>query len=110
MTEARLKTGLWARALMRLVQGQGHGAMLLKKGDEDAGALLIVLTDRQNQLVVLRVAALGQGWERLPMDDASALDAYLERQKRYDPDLWILEITVHDVAEPIETILPGRMA
>jgi len=108
VTEARLKTGLWARALMRLVQSQGHGAMMLKRGDEDAGALLIVLTDKENRLAVLRVAGLGQGWERHCMSDPLALDAYLERQKRYDPDLWVLEFTLGSIDEPIEHILPDR--
>ncbi len=95
---------------MRLAQSQGHDAMMLKRGDEDAGALLIVLMDRKNRLVVLRVAALGQGWERHPMSDPETLDAYLERQKRYDPDLWVLEFTLDDVDQPIERILPDRVA
>lgn len=108
MTEARLKSGLWARGLMRLIETQGGSAMMLKRGDNDAGAVLIVLTDRTGSCAVLRDSALGAGWERVAMETPEALDTYLERQKRYDPDLWILEFTLDDVAAPVETLLPGR--
>lgn len=108
MTELRLKTGFWTRGLMRLAQSEGHDAMRLRKGDEDAGAVLVVLCDRQGQLALLREGAMNAGWERVAFDSQQALDAYLERQTRYDPDLWILEITLDDIARPMETILPGR--
>ncbi|WP_336946360.1 DUF1491 family protein [Asaia sp. BMEF1] len=108
MTEARLKSGLWARGLMRLIETQGGSAMMLKRGDDDAGAVLIVLTDRTGACAVLRDSALGSGWERIAMDTPEALDTYLERQRRYDPDLWILEFTLEDVTAPIESVLPGR--
>ncbi|GBR06136.1 DUF1491 family protein [Asaia siamensis] len=108
MTEARLKSGLWARGLMRLIETQGGSAMMLKRGDDDAGAVLIVLTDRTGSSAVLRDSALGAGWERIPMETPEALDTYLERQKRYDPDLWLLEFTLDDIATPVETFLPGR--
>lgn len=108
MTEARLKSGLWVRGLMRLAQNQGYDAMRLRKGDEDAGAVLVVLRDRQNFLAVLRETAVEAGWERVAFDGQEALDTYLERQTRYDPDLWILEITLNDIASPMEKILPPR--
>lgn len=82
--------------------------MLIRKGDEDAGALLIVLLDRTGRQAVLREAALGAGWDRIAMDSEEALGAYLDRQKRYDPDLWILEFTMDRIDDPIERDLPGR--
>ncbi|RUT27471.1 DUF1491 domain-containing protein [Asaia sp. W19] len=108
MSENRLKAGFWAKGLMRMVQSQGHDAMLLKRGDEDAGAVLIILTDRNRHCAVLREAALGEGWERIAMESDEALETYLERQKRYDPDLWILEFTLDDARASIETQLPNR--
>jgi len=108
VTEARLKSGLWVRGLMRLAETKGHSAMRLRRGDEDAGAVLIVLTDREGRLALLREAALGAGWERIAPEDTQALDTYIERQTRYDPDLWVLELTLEDVTSPIEAELPGR--
>jgi len=108
MTEARLKSGLWVRGLMRLAQNQGYDAMRLRKGDEDAGAVLLVLRDRQDALAVLRETAVDAGWERMTFEGQEALDTYLERQIRYDPDLWILEITLDDLATPVEKTFPPR--
>ncbi|WP_025885259.1 DUF1491 family protein [Asaia prunellae] len=108
MTEARLKSGLWARGLMRLIETQGGSAMMIKRGDDDAGAVLVILVDRMARCAVLRDAAFGAGWERITMESHEALDTYLERQKRYDPDLWILEFTLDDITAPVESILPGR--
>lgn len=108
MTENRLKSGFWARGLMRLVETQGGSAMMLKRGDDDAGAAVIVLADRSDRQAILRESALGEGWDRILMESPDALETYLDRQKRYDPDLWILEFTLDDIETPIEKILPNR--
>jgi len=103
---ARLKTGLWVRAVLRRISSDGTSAMVLKKGDEDAGAVLIVLTDRSGGTGVLRED--GSGWTRVDASDAASVDAYLERQKQYDPDLWIIELEMRDVSQPIERTLGSR--
>lgn len=103
---ARLKTGLWVRAVLRRISSDGTSAMVLKKGDEDAGAVLIVLTDRNGGLGVLRED--GSDWVRVDATDAESVNAYLERQKTYDPDLWIIELEMRDVAQPVERTLGSR--
>lgn len=108
MTEPRLKTGLWARSILRTVALSGCSAMVLRKGDEDAGAVLIVLMDRQRKAAVLRESTTEGQWDRVLMPDAQSLDDYLRRQQRYDPDLWILELEVESVETPLETTLTSR--
>ncbi|GBR43629.1 MULTISPECIES: DUF1491 family protein [Gluconobacter] len=103
---ARLKTGLWVRAVLRRISSDGTSAMVLKKGDEDAGAVLIVLTDRSGGLGVLRED--GSDWARVDAHDPASVDAYLERQKKYDPDLWIIELEMRDVSQPVERTLGSR--
>lgn len=103
---ARLKTGLWVRAVLRRISSDGTSAMVLKKGDEDAGAVLIVLADRSGGTGVLRED--GTSWARVDATDAASVDAYLERQKKYDPDLWIIELEMRDVSQPIERTLGSR--
>ncbi|KXV00756.1 hypothetical protein AD929_09155 [Gluconobacter potus] len=103
---ARLKTGLWVRAVLRRISSDGTSAMVLKKGDEDAGAVLIVLADRSGGTGVLRED--GNGWARVDATDPAGVDAYLERQKKYDPDLWIIELEMRDVSQPIERTLGSR--
>lgn len=94
----RLKTGLWVRALLRRFSQECTDAVLLKKGDEDAGSVLVVLATTQGDYAVLREQA-GQTkyWQRhdFKTNSPSYADvlAYLERQKHYDPDLWIIELT-----------------
>ncbi|GAJ28434.1 DUF1491 family protein [Acidomonas methanolica] len=111
---ARLKAGLWVRALLRQTAMQGHSAMVLRRGDEDAGAVIVVLIDRAGGLAVLREqAAFGEdeaGWTRVEVADQAALDAYLDRQRRYDPDLWVIELEVPAVSDPVEGTLGTRGA
>ena len=104
---ARLKTGLWVRAVIRRISSDGTSAMILKKGDEDAGAVLIVLRDRENNIAVLREN--GSDWVRADVQK-SGLEEYLERQRRYDPDLWLIELEVRTVETPLERTLGSRRA
>jgi len=99
---ARLKSGLWVKALLRRAGQDGGSAMLLRRGDEDAGTVLVVLVDRAGRHAVLREAgmqeAAGSPWHRVEIADPAALQEYLDRQIRYDSDLWIIEIEVADLA------------
>ncbi|AFW00458.1 hypothetical protein Gbth_015_077 [Gluconobacter thailandicus F149-1 = NBRC 100600] len=104
---ARLKTGLWVRAVIRRISSDGTSAMVLKKGDEDAGAVLIVLRDREDNIAILREN--GSDWVRADVQKAG-LDEYLERQRRYDPDLWLIELEVRNVETPLERTLGSRRA
>jgi len=107
---ARLKTGLWIRALIRRHDGE---SMVLHKGDEDAGAVLIQLIDRARNTTLLRETIDTDGttlWERIPTPTQQDADTYIERQRRYDPDLWVIELEIPDVTTPIEHTLGGRSA
>ena len=99
----RLPAHLEVSALIRLVESQGGNAMVLAKGERDAGTVLIVTMCR------------GKGarlFERMPQLDGSRsfvatksqdpenpteFSEYLARRQRQDPDIWILEV---DIADP----------
>jgi hypothetical protein len=96
--EARLKSGIWVKALIRRCDIAAIGVAVTARGDGDAGAILIKLCDREAGCSVLAQArgldgALG--WMRatgaVPVPEAQA-DAYIERQRRRDPDVWVIEI------------------
>lgn len=91
---------------MRRISSDGTSAMVLKKGDEDGGAVLIVLTDRTGATRVLRED--GSSWVRADASDPEAVAAYVDRQKSYDPDVWIIELETQDVSLPIERTLGSR--
>ncbi|OOL18263.1 hypothetical protein AL01_05520 [Bombella intestini] len=107
-----LKTGFWVRATLRHLNQNGLVAVLAHKGDEDAGSVFIVLNGRDGKIAVVREQ--GATWHRQAFEDngeESAMvqaTAYLERQKRYDPDLWIIEVDVLDSAHPLENEMPTR--
>jgi hypothetical protein len=93
----RLKSGIFVRALIRRAEVQGAQAYVLRKGSEEAGAIFLKVSRLDGTCVVLNQARGPDGepaWTR-PLgeatDDAKA-SAYFERQIKFDPDLWIVEI------------------
>jgi hypothetical protein len=107
MAEQRLKAGIWVAAALRLGDGDGKPGAVLRHGDADAGGVLVVLRGREG-LTVLAQVRTGEGeaaWMRgtgaAPVDDA-AVDAYVARQVRRDPDLWVIEFEAPDLLPPFE--------
>ena len=84
--------------------------MVLRKGDPDAGGILVVLHGREG-IVVLSQARDARGdvaWMRgtgaSPVDQAAA-DVYIARQMKFDPDIWVLEFEAPDLLPPFEAKL-----
>jgi hypothetical protein len=107
--EARLKSGIWVKALIRRCDIAAIGVAVTARGDGDAGAVLIKLCDRELGCSVLAQARRADGtlgWMRAtgpaPVAEAEA-DGYIERQRRRDPDLWVVEI---DSGKP-DAVLDG---
>jgi hypothetical protein len=94
---ARLKAGIFVRALIRRVEVAGASAYVARKGSEEAGAIFIKIAKLDGTCVVLNQARSAEGervWAR-PLGETSddeKANAYFERQIKYDPDLWIVEI------------------
>lgn len=98
MTEPKLKSGVWVKAQIRLCDQRCLPAMVRRKGDADAGVVVLVL-DRLDGTAEVFAQARGVdgrlGWVRGagtgPVASAE-VDAYIQEQLRYDPDLWVLDI------------------
>ncbi len=97
MTEPRLKTEIRVSAHMRRAQGEGAFATVARKGDPDAGAVAvkIYLGAGAAKLFVQSRDLNGASIWREPFEDdcdEQQIDAWLKKETRIDPDLWIIEI------------------
>lgn len=106
MSEPRVKSGLWIGMALRLGDADGRPGTIIRKGDPDSGGILVVLRGREGLCVLSQVrAAEAPAWMRAtgaaPVDDATA-DAYVARQVRRDPDLWVVEFEAPDLLPPFE--------
>jgi hypothetical protein len=113
----RVTADLWVSALVRRVFGAGGFAAVVKRGAMEAGAVFVVARDRLGNTALFGPApqtsydsskpderlftAVGVG------EDADALDARLEREKRFDPDIWVVEIEAGAV--PVEDLISVKM-
>ena len=93
----RLKAGIFVRALIRRAEVEGAQAFVAKKGVEESGAVVLKLNRLDGHVLVLSQARRGEGdlvWARPLGDwtDEARAGAYLDKQRKYDPDLWIVEI------------------
>lgn len=107
LPEHALPASTLVPALVRQVQGAGGFATVLRKGSEWGAALLIVH----------RVGATVAAYEKVPMLDGrpswraaaegpEAVQTFIDRQVRFDPDLWVLELDIAD----IQRFVPGIAA
>ncbi len=100
--QPRLRTEIRAKAILRRAMSAGAGALVVRKGHEDAGALFVKVA-RLDGTADVYGAAPGPGtdesgtprWSRPtgpnPVPEADA-EAYLDRRRNVDPDIWVVEI------------------
>lgn len=96
---AELKTDFWASALIRRAEIAGAFAGITRKGDRDAGAVLVKVALMDGRARLYAPARDGEGeriWLDLsagPLGEAEAdVDAYVRKRAETDPDLWVIEI------------------
>ena len=97
MSEPRLKSEIRVSAQLRRAAAAGAFAVVARRGDPDAGAIAVKVY-LGGRLAALHVEARSESGERTwrqPFDgpvEEAIVDAYLEKEKRFDRDLWIIEI------------------
>ena len=102
MDEARLPAHLEVSGLVRQVQAAGGFAMVLSKGERDAGTIMVVTCEKGRNF---------RAWERMPQADGNrrwecvrsedpdlpgAFTEFVDRRKTQDSDLWIVELDIAD--------------
>ena len=93
----KLKAAIQIKAIIRRAEVAGAQAFLVRRGSEEAGALFLKVSRLDGTFTILNQARRGDGelvWTK-PLGDAADNESvvkYLEKQMRFDPDIWILEI------------------
>ena len=98
----RVTSDLWVSALLRRAFGEGGFGAVLRRGGDSAGAIFIVTRDRMGE-ATLYGPAPQTGYDDARPDDRlfvelmrtteeMRIDERLEKEKRFDPDLWLVEI------------------
>jgi hypothetical protein len=100
----RLKSGIWVAAYLRRCQVEGAFAAVRRRGADEAGAVFIKISRLDGTAEVFGPAPQSAFEEARPSDraftaclktqpasDADA-EAYLSRQIKFDPDVWIVEV------------------
>jgi len=96
-SQLEISTDVWVGALIRRAQLGGAFATVVRKGDPKAGAVLVKLFNPRSRAATLYASAWrGEGtriWmEPIASEVEADLDAYVEKARGRDPDLWVVEI------------------
>ncbi len=108
--DERLPAHLEVAAIIRLAESRNGFATVLARGERDAGTILLLTMDRGNSVTL---------FERMPQLDGTRVytesrseepenkqefSEYLDRRRRQDPDIWIVEVDVADAQHFIELL------
>ncbi|MGI8610697.1 MAG: DUF1491 family protein [Sphingomicrobium sp.] len=110
----RLPASVEAAGLIRRAEGSGDFAAVIKKGDPDRGAILLMVSSRGRHVACLeRMLSLDGGyqWHSVgPSESAGSAEIgeFLAKRTRFDADLWAIELDIADAERFIaETRLTG---
>jgi hypothetical protein len=96
MPEPRLASGFWVQAYLHRLSFAGIPAFVVAHGDDTAGAVLVKLNTLDGRAAAyIRGYDLMAGtrrWEVLARGQQEEVDATIARQRRFDPDLWVIEV------------------
>jgi hypothetical protein len=100
----RLKSAIWVSAYIRRCGVEGVFAAVRRHGAEEAGAVYVVVNRLDGTADLYGPApqtaftdddpgdrAFTPALAKLPAAEAD-IDAYLARESRFDPDVWVVEI------------------
>ena len=85
---SRLATHIVVSALLRLTNDSGGFAVVLAKGDAQAGGILIVIAER----AVERGIGPDGNTALIESYGGAEVTDYWRRRRQRDPDLWVVEL------------------
>lgn len=100
----RLKADIWVKAYVRRCATEGAAAVVVRHGDDHAGAIFIRVNKLDGTSLLFGPAPAGlmdanserawvsHGPESQPALPDEDVEARLAREFEFDPDIWVLEI------------------
>ncbi len=99
----RLKSSIWISAYIRRCEQSHAPALVVRRGEDAAGAIYIKVNRLDGSATILAPAPQAtfsdhpENRRWMPLRDGNAMpepdaDRLLEREISFDPDIWILEV------------------
>lgn len=112
----RVTSDLFVSALVRRAFAAGGFAAVERRGATEAGAIFVTARSRLGEVTLFGPAAQATYEEGRPQErfftelmrseDPGVIAARLEKEARFDPDLWVVEV---EIDEPLLTeLVPVR--
>ena len=98
--EPRIAASVLAGGLIRKTEVEGGFGAVLAKGDPTAGSILVILLEKgaNPRLFERLLQADGRySWQEggnQNIENQSEVPEFIARRRRFDPDLWVLELDV----------------
>ncbi|MTH98684.1 MULTISPECIES: DUF1491 family protein [Alphaproteobacteria] len=93
---SRLTAEFWVHAYLARLRFQEIPAFVVAHGDDTAGAVLVKLNTLDGQAIAFqRSFDLMSGerkWVELSNGAEVDVDSAIQRQRSFDPDLWVIEV------------------
>jgi hypothetical protein len=105
----RLASSVKVAALLRQVSALGGFGTVLARGDAIAGSIAIVTREAGvetllSPMFAMHAGAAG-GYEWVAIASGGAVADSIERARRRDPDLWVIELDIADAARLVAEML-----
>jgi hypothetical protein len=92
----RLTSDFWVRTYLARLEQAGIPAFVTAKGDATAGAVLVKVASLDGQARAYQrsfdLMADTRIWVVLTEGGEMDVDAAIARQRKFDPDLWVIEV------------------
>lgn len=96
MPEPRLTARFWVDAYLARLRLHDIPAFVVRHGDDTAGAILIKLSTLDGQAKAFarewNILDNTRAWKLHAAGPEQDVDASIQRQRSFDPDLWVIEV------------------
>ena len=97
MPNLRITTELWVSILRKRLETNAIPVFIIQKGEKQAGAIIIRVSNlRGRSTIFIQAPSINneRRWVELMEGLDRDIEEMLQKQKKFDADLWILEIEI----------------